>query len=508
MTEPAEIATLHPIEKTILASFMKSGKKEFIDFQELVAISNLSPDQIRRGIEWLKARRLIEVHEQDTLSYSLGPDGISASKSGLPERRLVKSVAASGDQSDLSSIAKQLGAEFSVGLGHARKNRWVNIEGDRIYVTPESAKKEMEELILERIESAGELTQDDLSKEELEAVHSLKSRMEGFIKEKHVKKIGVKLAVDVESLGSMVSRDEIESITPALLQSGDWRNRPLRSLDVTSPAPTIYPGTKHPMRLLMDEMREAFVSLGFEEITGLNTQSALWNFDALFIPQDHSAREMQDTFYISSVRANLDGFKTEMKNIRDVHENGGSTGSRGWQYKWNEDEAHRVVLRTHTTAVTISYLAKFKPKEARIFSIGRVYRNEKSNYKHNPEFFQIDGVMTGPKLNLRNLIYVISKFYSKLGFNEIKFWPTYFPYTEPSLQTMVFLKDTQRWMELGGMGVFRPEVTKPLGIENPVLAWGLSLDRLVMLRYGVQDIRQLFGSNMSWLRDRRADTGD
>jgi len=109
--------------------------------------------------------------------------------------------------------------------------------------------------------------------------------------------------------------------------------------------------------------------------------------------------------------------------------------------------------------------------------------------------------MVGEKVNLRNLIYVLSKFYAKLGFNEIKFWPTYFPYTEPSLQTMVFIKETQRWMELGGMGIFRPEVTLPLGVKNPVLAWGLSLDRLVMLRYGASDIRQLFGANLDWLRN-------
>jgi phenylalanyl-tRNA synthetase alpha chain len=210
---------------------------------------------------------------------------------------------------------------------------------------------------------------------------------------------------------------------------------------------------------------------------------------------------MQDTFYLSGLHANLEGFKDQIKAIKNAHENGAGTGSAGWQYKWREEEAARVVLRTHTTAVTISYLAKYKPEDARVFSVGRVFRNEKSNYKHNPEFFQIEGVMVGEKLNLRNLIYVLSKFYSKLGFNEIKFWPTYFPYTEPSLQTMAFIKDTQKWMELGGMGVFRPEVTHPLGVKNPVLAWGLSLDRLVMLRYGVSDIRQLFGANLEWLRN-------
>ena len=151
------------------------------------------------------------------------------------------------------------------------------------------------------------------------------------------------------------------------------------------------------MRMFMDEVRETFVSLGFEEIFGPMSQSALWNFDALFIPQEHSAREMQDTFYLSGLRANLEGFKEQIKAIKNAHENGAGTGSTGWQYRWREEEAARVVLRTHTTAITISYLAKNKPEDARVFSVGRVFRNEKSNYKHNPEFFQIEGVMVGEK---------------------------------------------------------------------------------------------------------------
>lgn len=501
MTQPIDISPLHPIEKTILTSILRSGQRGYLDFTQLVAASNLTKDQIRRGIEWLKAKHLIDVQEEESTIFSLGPDGISASESGLPERKLVTLIAASGNECSLSTLAKSLGNEFQVGLGRAKKNNWVKIEKDRVILTMEADKREAEELIIEKLSSLGGLSQETLGEKELEALITLKSRRDEFINVKHEKRIGVKLAIGAESLTSLLRKDEIESITPKLLQSGEWKNRSLRPIDVTSPAPKIYPGRKHPMRLLMDEVREVFVSLGFEEISGSMSQSALWNFDALFIPQDHSAREMQDTFYISNARANLDGFRKEMDVIKDVHEHGGNTGSLGWQYAWKEEEASRVVLRTHTTSVTISHLAKYKPEEARIFTIGRAYRNEKPNYKHNPEFFQIDGVMVGPKLNIRNLIYVISKFYSKLGFNEIKFWPTYFPYTEPSLQTMVFLKESQKWMELGGMGIFRPEVTIPLGIQNTVLAWGLSLDRLVMLRHGVRDIRELFGSNLSWLRD-------
>ncbi|MHB1868289.1 MAG: phenylalanine--tRNA ligase subunit alpha [Nitrososphaerales archaeon] len=497
MTEPAP---LHPIEKAILTTLTASGENK-IGLEELASKSSLSIDQARRGIEWLKAKELIRTEEKELTSFSLGEEGRIVANLGLPERKLANLVRNSGGTIDLSTAAKSLGAEFAIALGRSKKNDWVSVKDDRISLTSKAEEKEPEEIILERLASVPGIAQEDLARNEIESLNDLRKRREGFVRIGLSKSIAVGLTVQGKSLATSVNPNEIDAITPNLLQSGEWKSKSLRPLDVTSPAPKLYGGRRHPMRMFMDEVRETFVSLGFEEIFGPMSQSALWNFDALFIPQEHSAREMQDTFYVSGLRANLSDFKNQIKAIKNVHETGGNTGSTGWQYHWKEEEAARVVLRTHTTAVTISYLAKNKPEEARVFSVGRVFRNEKANYKHNPEFFQIEGVMVGEKVNLRNLIYVLSKFYAKLGFNEIKFWPTYFPYTEPSLQTMVFIKETQRWMELGGMGIFRPEVTLPLGVKNPVLAWGLSLDRLVMLRYGASDIRQLFGANLDWLRN-------
>ncbi|MDG6922784.1 MAG: phenylalanine--tRNA ligase subunit alpha [Nitrososphaerota archaeon] len=493
-----ESSPLHPIEKTILGSLRVSTDSR-IGLDELVSTSNLSIDQVRRGVEWLKAKDLIQTDQKEVTTYSLGPEGQTVLKVGLPERKLVNLIK-SLSNTEVNSVAKTMGEEFAVALGKSKNNGWVRIESGALFSTPSAEGKEPEEIILQKLAEKGPVPSVEFSNDETDLINELRKRRDGYIEINSSKSLFVSLTPRGKSIAT-TSTDEIDAITPRILQSGEWKDKSLRALDVTSPAPTIYGGRRHPMRLFMDEVRETFVSLGFEEIFGSISQSALWNFDALFIPQEHSAREMQDTFYLSDLRANLEGFKEQIKGISNAHENGAGTGSAGWQYKWKEAEASRVVLRTHTTAVTISYLAQNKPDDARVFSIGRVFRNEKSNYKHNPEFFQIEGVMVGEKLNLRNLIYVLSKFYSKLGFSEIKFWPTYFPYTEPSLQTMAYVKDTKRWMELGGMGVFRPEVTHPLGVKNPVLAWGLSLDRLVMLRYGVSDIRQLFGANLEWLRN-------
>ncbi|MGI0092172.1 MAG: phenylalanine--tRNA ligase subunit alpha [Nitrososphaerales archaeon] len=492
---------LHPIERSILFSLAKQDIQRVVDVKQLANIASLSIDQVRRGIEWLKAKGLIETEEKEVVSLSLGSEGESAVEVGMPERRLVKIVKDAGGVERIPVISKSLGNEFAVALGRAKKNDWVRIENDNVSLNPFADNKEPEELLLEKIRSASNISKDDLDESELQIVNELRKRREGFVHINRVKSVAIKLSSKGKSIAVTVSPEEIDNITPLILKSGEWKNRPLRALDVTSPAPKLFGGRKHPMRIFMDEVRETFVSLGFEEILGPMCQSALWNFDSLFIPQEHSAREMQDTFYILNAKAKLDEFRAQIQAIRNAHENGAGTGSSGWRYRWKEEEATRVVLRTHTTAVTISYLAKFNPEEAKVFTLGRVFRNEKSNYKHNPEFFQIEGVMVGEKLNLRNLIFILTRFYSKIGFNEIKFWPTYFPYTEPSLQTMVFIDKTKKWMELGGMGIFRPEVTLPIGVKNPVLAWGLSLDRLVMLRHGVGDIRQLFGANLDWLRE-------
>ena len=490
---------LHPIEKAILSTLFALGDKS-VSLEELSGKSSLTLDQIRRGVEWLKAKKFVEAKEIQTIKFTLGPEGKNAVAHGLPERRLVNVIRNSGGTLEISKAARELGMEFAPAFGRSKRNGWVRVEANKILLAESVDSKEDEEMVLEKLAHSERIAGENLSSSELKSIEELIKWHNGYVLREETKTITLRLTPQGIILARAPRIEEVDEITPQLLQSGTWKNKPLRALDVTSPSPRIFAGKKHPMRIFMDEVRETFVSLGFEEIFGPIIQSALWNFDALFIPQEHSAREMQDTFYISGLRAKLDDFKEQMKEIRSVHETGGHTGSTGWQYKWKEEAAAKVVLRTHTTAVTISYLARNKPEEARVFSVGRVFRNEKTNYKHNPEFYQIEGVMVGEKLNLRNLIYILSKFYSKLGFDEIKFWPTYFPYTEPSLQTMAFVKETQRWMELGGLGIFRPEVTLPLGVKNTVLAWGLSLDRLVMLRYGVKDIRQLFGANLDWLR--------
>lgn len=245
---------------------------------------------------------------------------------------------------------------------------------------------------------------------------------------------------------------------------------------------------------IIEEIKEIFIGLGFSEIEGPIIQSSFWNFDALFTPQDHPARELQDTFYISNqTQQPISASKDQITRVSRIHK-------QRWNRGWDVREGQRPVLRTHTTPVTVQHLARVKSDAGRFFLIDKVFRNEKLSYKHLAEFYQIEGVALAPDASLRDLIGLQKEFYAKMGLTRIKFWPTFFPYTEPSLQSMVYNERLERWIELFGMGIFRPEVTEPLGIKNRVLAWGGGLERIAMLRFELDDVRELYRNKLAWLR--------
>ena len=239
--------------------------------------------------------------------------------------------------------------------------------------------------------------------------------------------------------------------------------------------------------------------MGFQEIAGDFVESSFWNMDVLFIPQDHPAREMQDTFYCKQPGSIEIKDEDIIEKIAEVHKNGGSTGSDGWRYDFSKEEGKRALLRTHTTVNTIRYLYEHPTPPAKIFSIGQVFRKENIDATHLPVFYQIEGIVHDEHATFRQLIGILFEFYKRMGFEKIRFRPAYFPYTEPSMEIEVYWNG--KWMELGGSGIFRPEVTEPGGIKAPVLAWGLGLERLAMLKFGLQDIRKLYQSDFDWLRN-------
>jgi len=464
---------LHDIEKQIIKVLQSDPN---LTEEKISQETKLSMDQIRRGVEWLRQKKLADVSESINISLSLGKNGLVALKNGLPERRLVTLVRDGPKTFD--EIRSSLhGFDFNAAISNAKKNDWINIEktdtGSKISLKdPDAVVPHDSELIISRL---GERTIISTEFDNTPLAEPLKSLMErpDFI------------IADEEKTKTVSLSETGKKIDLAKLDSG--------AIDVEADVPHVHAARIHPLKDTINEIRDTFVHLGFTEITGNLSQSSFWNFDALFTPQDHPARELQDTFYLKDLNAKQLATPTQIKNVSSAHK-------KGWRYYWDIQEARKMVLRTHTTCVTIKHLADKKPDEARIFSLGRVFRNEKVSYKHLVEFNQVEGVVVGKHMTLRDLMGIQKEFYRKIGLTKVKFWPTFFPYTEPSLQSMVYNEKLGKWIELFGMGIFRPEVTKPLGITKPVLAWGGGIERIAMLKFGLDDVREFYNNNLSWLR--------
>lgn len=295
--------------------------------------------------------------------------------------------------------------------------------------------------------------------------------------------------------------EELTQLTPELIRTGSWKGRKFKRYDVNLPSKEEFAAKIHPYQRILDRMRHIFTEMGFAEIKGDLIQSAFWNFDALFVPQDHPAREMQDTFYLGA-RKPLDVSDEVIRNVKEMHEHGGSLNSTGWGGEWKKELGEELLLRTHTTAVTLGYLASHPEPPVKVFCIDRVYRRETVDPTHLPEFDQLEGIVMDKDVTFSNLLGLLATFYKKMGFPSIRFRPGYFPYTEPSVEVEVYMPE-HGWLELGGAGIFREEVTKPVGVEYPVLAWGLGIGRLAMLSLGLTDIRDLYRSDIDWLRKTR-----
>ncbi len=300
-----------------------------------------------------------------------------------------------------------------------------------------------------------------------------------------------------------IKAEEKNQLTEEDIVSGNWKKITLRPYDVTLPAETVAPKKCHPLQKILQEARRAFLQMGFEESVSPQVELSFWDFDALFQPQDHPSRDMQDTFYLKTPEKGTLPDPKLVEMICQTHENGGNTGSTGWGYCWKAEEARKMVMRTHTTATSIRAIAQNPEPPRKVFCVGRVFRNETINFKHLPEFHQVDGIIIDKDASLSCLLGTLQQFYHVMGFAKVKFKPAFFPYTEPSAEVFVWMESKKCWIELGGSGIFRPEVTRPFGCKVPVMAWGLGLERLAMLRYGISDIRVLYGSDLDWLEEVR-----
>ena len=455
-------------------------------------------EAVRASADALGEEGLISVTKSVEESVTLTDEGRKYAEEGLPERALLSFIGSGKSMSELNDPAQK------IGLGWLRKKSWAVIDKGMIRPTDSATKGEDEE-ILEKL-LVGPRNSADMDKKGLADLKSrglvifAKSKEWRYeITEEGKKPSATKL--------SGLSASEMPVLTSDMIKTGRWEEKDgvlyldyrgsfyrARPYDVTLAADKICPGKRHPYQRIIDFMREIMLEMGFVEIKGQIVQSSFWNFDALFQPQDHPAREMQDTFYLDS-RAEIPDYS----RVKEMHECGRGAESTGWGGVWRPEVARQEVLRTHTTGVTIKYLADHPQPPIKAFGIDRVYRREAIDATHTPEFEQLEGIVMDRDVTFCHLLGILKEFYAKMGFEEVRFRPGYFPYTEPSVEPEVFI-DGLGWVELGGAGVFRKEVTAPFGIEHPVLAWGLGVSRVAMLRLGLKDLRLLYQSDLEWLR--------
>jgi len=491
------IDSLSPHERKILL-YLEEKK-----INDICKKSNLDKVSVLRSLKYLQNKKILKLFFKKKKVVEIGVNGALYKKKGLPERRLLnlldeRRILGLKEAQEQSSLSND---EFKASLGALKKKALIELKNKKIILNAnreEISKKSLEEFLIENLP----LEYDSLSQEQLNAVKSLQNRKDIIqIKEAKVASIEITdFGKKVISSGVKITQNLIEQITPEILKKDSWKRRKFRRYDVVSSVPEINGGKRHFVNQSIDYARKIWTDMGFKEMSGNMIVSSFWNFDSLFTAQDHPVRELQDTFFIDKKGQLPD--KTILKKVKQSHEKGIS-GSKGWRYSWNEEEAKKLVLRTHTTCLSAQTLTKLKEEELpqKFFALGKCFRNETLDWSHGFEFNQTEGIVVDRNVNFRHLLGYLKQFFEKMGFDKVRFRPAYFPYTEPSVEIDIFHPEKKVWLELGGAGIFRPEVTTSLLGENiPVLAWGPGFDRILMDYYQIKDLRELYKNNINQLR--------
>ncbi len=483
--------------EAIVLKTMQDGSKYSVN--ELSTKTGLDHVAIAKALEALRKNKLVSVEERETIKIEITDEGKRVLNEGPVERKLVEELEKAGGSKVVDEIKTQ---PKDVAIGWAVRKGLVKFEkkdGKRVLILTEKGRKYLtrrDDLqgALEVI-NRGDKVKDDV-------LRILASR--GMIKtekkkerEYRVTKKGMEEARKIKEI-----KEEVTLLTPELIKTGKWKEVHIKRYDVKDPVREIYPGKKQPYRAFLDEVKKKLVSMGFKEMVGPLIELEFWNFDALFQPQNHPARTWTDTYKLKYPKEGKLPSKKIVENVKKAHESGWITGSRGWRYKWSEKVASQLMPRAHGTALSARTLAS-KPKvPGKYFAIARCYRPDVLDATHLIEFNQVEGIVLDENLNFRHLLGILKSFAVEVAKAEkIKFYPDYYPFTEPSVQ-MSAKHPEFGWVELGGAGIFREELTKPLGIDVPVIAWGLGIDRLAMFRLNVNDIRYLFSYDLKWLREQ------
>ncbi|EEB08471.1 cytoplasmic phenylalanine-tRNA ligase alpha subunit Frs2 [Schizosaccharomyces japonicus yFS275] len=434
----------------------------------------------------LAAKSMIEFERHELDVFVLTQEGELVCKEGSHEARVFQEICQSMNGLTIDELKSKLGNSAGVGQGKAFKMGWIRKEGAKLVKNTDTIVDDTQSK-LQKIKDVGKL-------DDTKALNELKKRK--LIEKSKVVyfsvKKGPKFSLTVEKLEA--------DLTSEMLTNGSWKEKKFKDYNFAADGVPPRGGCLHPLMKVREEFRRFFFELGFTEMpTDQFVEIGFWNFDALYVPQQHSARDAQDTFFLKKPAAAEKLRETDyVASVKNTHENGGVSGGIGYRAPWSEEESKKLVLRTHTTAVSSQMLYKlakdgFKP--CKYFSIDRVFRNETVDATHLAEFHQVEGVICDKNLTLGDLIGFMKVFFGKMNARELRFKPTYNPYTEPSLEIYSYHEGLGKWVEIGNSGLFRPEMLSAMGLPEDVrcIGFGLSLERPTMIKYEINDIRQLMG---------------
>jgi phenylalanyl-tRNA synthetase alpha chain len=513
------LESLHPLEGKVLLCF---NQGDTLSASDILKSSGLDDSRLDMASGWLQSKGLLEVKDESVTSLvSLTETGREYLEKGIPEMRIFNELR-EGKKFTVKDVIQSWGmdpTEVSSAVGALKASGVISIgQGGFLMLSKEadlSSYAFLADLIKKvAAKEPAELASFALSKEQpvLQDNFHKRGKSKGIFRITEKKNRSYTLSPSGKELLRLLNErgvvaEEASALTTEMLKQGTWKNKKFRAYNISLNPPRQGIGRKHPYKEFLDFVKYKFIGMGFEEMRGPLVENEFWDMDALFMPQFHPARNIHDVYFVKEPAACRKIEQPFARRVAAAHRDGGKTGSTGWRYNFDVERAKRLILRSQGTAVSARTLASGPRIPGKYFSIARCFRYDAVDATHAPDFYQVEGIVLGEDIDFRALLGLLKLFGQEIArAGEFQFRPAYFPFTEPSVELHVKHPELG-WMELGGAGIFRPEVTKPLGVDVPVIAWGLGLDRMAMVALGIKDIRDLFSRDLDFIRTKKIQLG-
>ncbi|NLC58127.1 MAG: phenylalanine--tRNA ligase subunit alpha [Armatimonadetes bacterium] len=509
----ALLESLHNLEERALPVLAERGSA---DEEALAAAAGMQEAQARTALGWLQSKGLAAlVAEEEHREVRLTETGAAYAENGTPEERIWRHLRSAGATAmpvlmEAAGVEKE---EQSGAIGALRAAGAITIgPGGKVEATdaPEPATITRDRDLLRAVRERQPAPLESFTPAEQQRLQEMaggKRKGKGLVAIDLRRRRTYALTEEGKAVARLLAergvREEIGQLTPAMLQEGSWRGARFRPYYIGLNPPRVLAGKLNSYAEFLDFIRQKLLAMGFTEMRGSLVENEFWDMDALYMPQFHPARNIHDSYYVQEPEYSDPVAEPFATRVAQTHENGGDTGSRGWEYRFDAQRSRRLLLRTQGTALSARTLAAGPKIPGKYFATARCFRYDQVDATHASDFYQVEGIVLGEGVNFRTLLGLLKLFAAEIArATEVAFAPAYFPYTEPSVE-MHARHPSLGWMELGGAGLFRPEVTQPLGVSVPVIAWGLGIDRMAMLALGLQDIRDLFSADLDLVRTRK-----